>query len=84
MDFYQCFKPLYTATLLYLVKVALFYHEHSRLRILMASSVIMLIVLGESLFDKSSKNDAPVWLMAIPISIFIISQAALDVIKARY
>lgn len=50
----------------------------------MACSILIMIALGESLFDKSKKNDAPVWLLAIPISMFLISQAILDVLFARY
>lgn len=80
MDFYQCFYPLFTATMLYLCKLAFLIHKNSLLRFMMACSVIIMIVLGESLFDKSIKNDAPVWLLAIPISMFLISQAMLDVI----
>lgn len=73
MDFYQCFYPLFTVTMLYICKLAMLIHKHSFLRFLNAVSVILLIVLGESLFDKSRTNDAPVWLLSIPISMFLIS-----------
>ena len=73
MDFYQCFYPLFTATMLYICKLGMLHHKHSLLRFMNASAVIILIMLGESLFDKSISNDAPVWLLAIPISMFLIS-----------
>ena len=81
MDFYQCFYPLFTSTMLYICKLGMLHHKHSILRFMNASAVIILIVLGESLFDSSATNDAPVWLLAIPISMFLISQALLDVIQ---
>ena len=73
MDFYDCFYPLFSVTLLYICKLIMFRHKHSFIRFINALSVILLIVLGESLFDKSSSNDAPVWLLSIPISMFLVS-----------
>jgi hypothetical protein len=44
----------------------------------MAISVISLIILGETLFDSNQKNDARMWMLAIPVSIFLILESILD------
>jgi len=84
MDFYQCFNPLFIATTLYLCKLGFLHHKYTLLKFLMALAVIILVFLGNSLFDKSLNNDAPTWLLAIPISMFLITQAFLDVIACFY
>ena len=41
-------------------------------------SVILFIIAAESHFDRDLENDAPAWLLGIPISIFMICQTILD------
>ena len=41
-------------------------------------SVIFLIIVTESHFDNDVENDAPAWLLGIPISIFMLCQILLD------
>ena len=44
----------------------------------MCASVIFLAIVGESHFDQRKKNNAPVWLLSIPLTIFLICQALQD------
>ena len=44
----------------------------------MAATVIALVFLGKRLFDESNENDPPKWLLAIPVSIWIVCLAVLD------
>ena len=44
----------------------------------MGISVIFLALVCESHFDRNRQNDAPLWLLSIPLSIFLVCQALLD------
>ena len=44
----------------------------------MCASVLFLAVAGESHFDETKKNNAPLWLLSIPLTIFLICQALQD------
>ena len=52
--------------------------EHGPIKFLMSLSVVMFAYLGESHFDRSKNNDAPIWLLGIPITIFILGQSLMD------
>ena len=51
------------------------------LKLFMCASVIFLAIaiaiVGESHFDQRKKNNAPVWLLSIPLAIFLICQSSL-------
>ena len=44
----------------------------------MALCVLALVQLGKIVFDDVDQNDPPKWLIAIPISLWIVCLAALD------
>ncbi len=71
MCFKDAMKPLLILTGLYLLKVFCLLTENAIIKTVMAVSVIVSIYLGNTLFDSDPHNNVPLWLLAIPISIFL-------------
>jgi hypothetical protein len=84
MDFIHAFYPIFILTSLYIIKLILIRVEHTLIKFIMSISVIALIVLGETLFDSIQTNDARMWMIAIPVSIFLICESILDAIATWY
>jgi hypothetical protein len=63
---------------LYILKLCCLRTPCSGIKFVACFAIIMLTVVGETLFDNSKRNDAPIWLLAIPISILLVCQAMLD------
>ena len=78
MDFYEAFSPIFVFLVMYIIKQICFRVDYCMIKFVMCLSVIVLTIIGESHFDVSQNNDAPIWLMAIPISAFLIGQALMD------
>ncbi len=78
MDFIHAFYPIFIFTSLYLIKLCLIRVQYTLIKFVMAISVISLIILGETLFDSNQANDARLWMLAIPMSIFLTMEAILD------
>jgi hypothetical protein len=71
MCFKDAMRPLSILSGLYLLKVFFLLTENTFIKIGMAISVIVSIYLGDTLFDSDPHNNVPLWLLAIPISIFL-------------
>lgn len=80
MDFIHAFYPIFIFTFIYLMKLCLIKVKHTFIKFIMAISIISLIILGETLFDSIKTNDARMWMLAIPVSVFLIMEAILDAI----
>ena len=77
-DFYHIFYPLFWCIGLYFFKISCIKTDHVYLKVIMCISVIFLALVCESHFDRNLHNDAPLWLLSIPLSIFLVCQALLD------
>ena len=77
-DFFYIFYPLFWCIGLYFFKISCIKTDHVYLKVIMGISVIFLAYVCESHFDRNRHNDAPLWLLSIPLSIFLVCQALLD------
>ena len=84
MNFIHAFYSIFILTTLYIIKLILFRVENTFIKLIMSISIITLIILGETLFDSIQINDAKMWMIAIPVSVFLICEAILDVITTWY
>jgi len=71
IDFYEAWAPIFVFISFYILKILCCRVEYGMIKFLMCLSVIGFAYLGESHFDRSENNDAPIWLQAIPITIFL-------------
>lgn len=78
IDFFDAFMPIFYFVSFYILKLTCLRTKYCVIKVIASVSVISLTILGETLFDKSDRNDAPIWLLAIPISILLVCQALLD------
>jgi hypothetical protein len=55
----------------YAIKLSCLRTQHCWVKGIASFSVILLTILGETLFDRSDRNDVPIWLLGIPITILL-------------
>ena len=72
--------PIFVFIGLAFLKQACFRVEQCCLKFSCCCAIILLTVIGESHFDIYENNDARIWLLAIPISIILMSQAIMDAV----
>ena len=77
-DFFDAFTPMFYFVSLYIMKLSCLKTEHVWVKLVASFAVISFIIMGETLFDRSDRNDAPIWLLAIPITVLLSCQATLD------
>lgn len=78
MDFFEAFRPMFIFISLYVFKITCIRTEYSVIKVVTCITLILLTIIGESHFDKNLENDAPIWMLAVPISIFLTCQAIHD------
>ena len=72
MDFYEAWAPMFVFISFYVMKLFCCRVQYALIKFLMCVSVIVFAWLGESHFDRNKENDAPIWLLSIPITVFIL------------
>ena len=78
MDFYEWVRPMFIFICLYVFKLTCITTQYTISKLLACFAFVILAVVGESHFDRSRNNDAPAQLLAIPVSIILMSQAFND------
>lgn len=78
MDFFEWVTPMFIFICLYAFKLTCIVSEYTIYKVAACFAFVLLAVTGESHFDRSRDNDAPIQLLAVPISIMLICQAIHD------
>ena len=78
MDFYDVFRPIQVLIWIYLFKELMIKSSYGMMKVIMALSALWIAIIVNSYFDSDLNNDAQLWILAIPISIFLFCQAYID------
>lgn len=80
MDFYLAFRPIFILLILFVAKISCFRTEYLAIKLCIAVSALSIAVISETYFDNDFQNDSSLCILALPISIILISQAILDML----
>ena len=83
LRFIEVCHPVYWLVGLYALKVCCIRSKFDWIKIMMAISLSVLMQLLETYMDSEPENDSHLTLIAVPTSIILIGQAALDVLSFR-
>lgn len=78
MDFFSAFTPMYIFIGLYLLKAFFLKGSNDGVKCLLAFSGLFLSLVVETLFDWENDNNSSLCMLAIPISLILVSQSFLD------
>lgn len=78
MDFYDVFRPIQVVIWMFLFKELMIKSPYGKTKVIMSFSALWIAMIVNSYFDSDKNNDTQLWILAIPISIILFSQAFID------